>query len=1399
MSVDFLPDWSRRAWTPSDASLDCHLVVGSGRERTVVVVVETERQPADATLRELRTEREWCEQDEYPDDADAVVVAWRYRDGVALCGPLGDAVGTRFGLSPTAAEHVCEVALKREPREIGPFLRRALVRLGDGRRTVGVRTRDLLSTAALGELPTREGWTDATSEGRAALNSVRDSESGVAEDALFRELGYESEPITETGTSEPSGTSVSADTSLVDDDGSGRLDRLRSHEDGTPLALRLRQRAPDDELDEQERARRLDRTARRAILGRALEATAAAGLGRLVVVTDRELRLHVVDPTPNPGPAGRLDAFVAVDVDALAADDAGYLWSFFAAESLREGGRIDELLTRSTELDGRLSAQLHGNVVAALPRMERALIEAGALGASGTPGTSPASGASTTTDGPGAEGNDVDGRTLALVVLYRLAFVAHAERAGYLPLRRDERYRARSLTRLARRAVETKTTATDEAFHDAAVDELFDDTATTYWDGFVRALRALGRGRAEWGLPEYGRAPLSIEGRLSSSRTTESSPTTPAGTQSNSGSLALLSISDSTFGPILAALFDDDGDVLGLDDIGPSRLGTVYERVLDGGETDGHRERAGTNESERIEGDRRKSSGSYYTDRRFVDHLLDHSLDPALDAHLARLDGMSDDEAAANLLDIDVADVAMGSGNVLVAAVDRMERRLGAYAVERGLPRPWEGDRSVGSGIGGNDTGSVVDGGGATGDRRGPLWRAVARRCAYGVDVDPIAVELARLSLWSRAFEPGLAFSAFDYGLVVGDSLTGIGTMDEVADRFDEEARGAIRTSIERAARVAGDRERGDPRAIRRAVDTRSKRAREEFDRLTAERVADAFDTDGDEHEQVGGPGGLPGVDISPIHFPTAFPSVFASDGGFDAVVGNPPWEEATLEADEFWLRYAPDRRGTSPDERERLEASLRESRPALVAQYERERRRQKLRRQALAAGPYPGMGTGDPDLYKAFAWRFRALAAPEGHVGVVLPRSALVAAGSETFRRALLDESDVHDLTLLKNRDGWVFDGVSEQYTVALVGYGKGESAATVPFRGPYPDASSYATGLERGPYRFPVEQARSWTRTAAFPLLPSDPAAIGVFRRLAEHPPLGRDEPSEWRARPHTELHATNDKRTDDGTRLMWFGEGDENRRSGYWPIYKGASFTHWTPDTGVRYAWGDPDDVLAHLQQRRENSYRYAGTRSAYAEFDDEWIQDPETLPCRSTRIAFRDVARSTDSRTMIPALVPPDTFLTNKAPYFLWPRGDERDEAYLLGVLASIPLDWYARRFVELNLNYHLVNALPVPRPGRSSALRRRVETIAARLVAVDDRYADWVAGVDETVEDETVDDEVRVRLTAELDAVVAHLYGLADEELRVIYRTFDEGDARRHADRASRALEAYDGWGERVIE
>jgi hypothetical protein len=235
--------------------------------------------------------------------------------------------------------------------------------------------------------------------------------------------------------------------------------------------------------------------------------------------------------------------------------------------------------------------------------------------------------------------------------------------------------------------------------------------------------------------------------------------------------------------------------------------------------------------------------------------------------------------------------------------------------------------------------------------------------------------------------------------------------------------------------------------------------------------------------------------------------------------------------------------------------------------------------------------------------------------------------------------------------------------------------------------------------------------------------------------------------------------------------------------WPVYKGASFELWNPDTGNYYAWAEPAHITAHLQAKREKSSRLR--RSAFSEMSKEWVADPQTLPCLQPRIAFRDVARATDTRTMIAALIPPRCVLNHTAPFLVWTAGTPVDTAFLLGVLASIPLDWCVRRLVETHVTFDLLNGLPIP--ARRGGEGERIVEIAGRLAAPDDRFRPWAETLG--VEVGPVSEAEKDALVAELDALVARAYDLDRADVEHIFETFHEG--WDHSARLERVLEHFD--------
>ncbi len=237
--------------------------------------------------------------------------------------------------------------------------------------------------------------------------------------------------------------------------------------------------------------------------------------------------------------------------------------------------------------------------------------------------------------------------------------------------------------------------------------------------------------------------------------------------------------------------------------------------------------------------------------------------------------------------------------------------------------------------------------------------------------------------------------------------------------------------------------------------------------------------------------------------------------------------------------------------------------------------------------------------------------------------------------------------------------------------------------------------------------------------------------------------------------------------------------------WPVYKGSSFNLWQPDTGIYYDSAIAERMIRHLQARRLVQRRKR--RSPFSEQGQSVTGNPSTLPCLRPRIAFRDVTNPTNTRTLVIALVPGQRVIVHQAPYLLQTSGTNRDEAFLLGVMSSMPCDWQTRRTVELHMTFGQLNQISVPDPGEGDPVRDRVVEIAGRLAAVDERFEEWAAEVGVPVGSVT-DDETRQHLLAELDACVGFLYGLDEDDLRVIYGTFSK--TRPYTARLHRVLNHF---------
>jgi len=295
---------------------------------------------------------------------------------------------------------------------------------------------------------------------------------------------------------------------------------------------------------------------------------------------------------------------------------------------------------------------------------------------------------------------------------------------------------------------------------------------------------AVDKGHAPWGIPPYN-------GGLSSS----DPDVNPVG-----GIIKNLTLTNAKFGPALTALIVDRSpdNVIGPIDfrsLSVREFGTIYEGLLESERSVADQPLTVNSDDVYLparDGDNvvveagevylhnqsgvRKSTGTYFTKPFAVDHLIYHSIDPTLDAHLKRVKALLDEgreaDAAEMLFNFRVADIAMGSGHFLTAVVDRLEAHYTTFLADHPIPhvtRELDELRQAANEALGQLADTVEI------ENSSLLRRQIARRCIYGVDLNPLAVELARVAMWIHTFVPGLPLSFLDHNLAVGNSLTPVG------------------------------------------------------------------------------------------------------------------------------------------------------------------------------------------------------------------------------------------------------------------------------------------------------------------------------------------------------------------------------------------------------------------------------------------------------------------------------------------------------------------------------------------------------------------------------------------------------------------------------------------------
>ncbi len=732
------------------------------------------------------------------------------------------------------------------------------------------------------------------------------------------------------------------------------------------------------------------------------------------------------------------------------------------------------------------------------------------------------------------------------------------------------------------------------------------------------------------------------------------------------------------------------------------------------------------------------------------------------------------------------------------------------------------------------------------------IRRMVLKRCIYGVDKNTLTVELAKVSLWLHSFTVGAPLSFLDHHLRYGDSLVGLRVSEATEDlrrmahlflssaiagaeaategmqRIEEMSDADVAEVRESAALFHGvEKKTSELRGLLDALcglrwftAGMKQKDRAEFERplvrMLALQPADAYKllARGPEHEG----------DVSPdcdaiawsefvelwrktvsvadregfLHWEVAFPGVWqdwqstSPEGGFDAVIGNPPWDRIKLQEVEWFATRDPEL-ALAPTAAARGKGiqQLRKQGSSLATEFDDAKKRaDRLGEVIRASGHYPLLSGGDINLYSLFVERAMNLIKPDGFVGLLTPSGIYSDKTAARFFQSVSTNGRVGGLFDFENRRLGTdlppfFPDVDSRFKFCALIFGGAERRF---------DETKCAFFLH--------DTQEIHDEDRYFPLLPSDFARVNpntgtaplfrtrrdaeITRRIYKrHPVLvdrsGSEERKIWPVKYTTMFHMTNDShlfRTAAQLNAEGFYPVEGNRwkkgKELYLPLYEGKmvqAFDHRAASVVV-----NPENLNRPAQPRETTDEEHAAPN--WLPEHQYWVPASECGWTSGSNwiLGFKEITAPTNARTFIAALFPAVGF-GNKVP-ILKPETADRNEWLLVANLNAMSFDFVTRQKVQgQTLNLFIVEQLAVIAPADydrkfgSTTARDLIRDHVLRLTYTAHDMAPFARDLGYDGPPFVWDEEERRHLRARLDALYFHLYGLTKEDAEYVLDTF----------------------------
>jgi hypothetical protein len=879
--------------------------------------------------------------------------------------------------------------------------------------------------------------------------------------------------------------------------------------------------------------------------------------------------------------------------------------------------------------------------------------------------------------------------------------------------------------------------------------------------------------------------------------------------------------------------------------LGTEELGSVYESLLEL-----HPDLASDGtwfELKSASGNERKTSGSYYTPDSLIQCLLDSALDPVVNEAVKKA-GTDPEARAKAILDLRVIDPAVGSGHFLIAASHRLAKRLAQVRTGEDEPSP---------------------------DATRHALREVVGKCLYGIDLNPMAAELCKVSLWIEALEPGRPLSFLDHHIVIGNSLLGT-TPELIAKGIPDAAFDAIEGDDKALCAVLkkqNKQERGpqgnlfDPAAF---AGRELLKAWQELEALPDETLEDIRKKDKTfraaeaallVRKQMADAWcaafALPKVPRKPnepsvgvvvttatlrrlangvalsdeedravsetvdrfqfLHPSLAFPEVFAR-GGFDIVLGNPPWERVKLQEKEFFAERSPEiANARNKTERDRMIKGLIGT-PLYNDFLQSKRDAEAASAFMRKSMRFPLAGRGDVNTYAVFAELERSLIGPSGRAGIIVPSGIVTDDSTKDFFAELVasaslvsvfefengsrstDEADEAGLLgeatdMSQVRQASFFENVYYRFRFCLM------TMCGETFHSPrFAFYCHSVSDIDRPAKAFTLSEENIAllnpnTKTCpVFRTYRDAEITKAIYRRI---PVLIReDEPAgnPWGISFCTMFHMSSDS---DLFRTREQLEGANGSRAGnHWSVPRPVVFQGTEVGSGLwlplyegkmmkQFDHRGADVIKSETAVTRQSQPKAIPANEkaevSRVAFPMYWVSEANVqarVGDRSFLIGFSNVTSSTNVRTMIASYLP-RCGVGNSMPLISSSLGPHA-ELMLVAIFNSYIFDYISRMKVAgLNFTFGYLKQIAVPLPrqlaeGRTPWDDGWYEFIIPRVLELVYAAIDLTPLASKLGYDGPPfawDEERRFWLRAELDAAFFHLYGIAHDDVDYIMETF----------------------------